>query len=42
MKAKKMFDISAEVVGLKPSEMGPKGGNGVKMSLPKMPAFGRN
>ena len=42
LKAKKMFDISAEVVGLKPSEMGPKGGNGVKMSLPKMPAFGRN
>ena len=42
LKAKEMFDMSARVVGLKESEMGPKGGGGVKMpSLPKMPAFGR-
>ena len=40
LKAKEMFDISAEVVGLKPSDMGPKGGNGVKMpSMPQMPKF---
>ena len=44
LKAKEMFDMSAEVVGLKPSEIGPQGGAGIKMpsmpSMPKMPAMG--
>ena len=44
LKAKEMFDMSAKVVGLKPSEIGPQGGAGIKMpsmpSMPKMPALG--